>query len=187
VRRDELAPDPLRQFAAWYEEAGRNDAVALATATLDGAPSARMVLLKGFGADGFVFYTGYESRKGGELAENPRAALLFYWDGPGRQVRVEGRVDRVSAAENDAYWASRPLGSRLSAAASEQSAVVSSREELERRVAGLKGEPPRPERWGGYRLEPEAYELWQHRDDRLHDRFRYGRAGDGWRIERLQP
>jgi pyridoxamine 5'-phosphate oxidase len=184
VRRDDLDSDPLRQLVAWYPG---DDAVALATATPDGAPSARMVLLKGFDERGFVFYTGYESRKGRELEANPRAALLFYWSAPGRQVRVEGTVARVSAEESDAYWASRPLGSRLSAAASEQSAPVASREELERRVAQLDSEPARPERWGGYRLVPEAYEFWQHRDDRLHDRFRYERAGEGWRVVRLQP
>src|SRR5581483_3728359 len=113
--------------------------------------------------------------------------LLFYWDALGRQVRIEGRVTRVSPVESDEYWATRPLGSRLSAAASEQSAPVATREELERRVAGLAGELPRPERWGGYRLRPDAYEFWQHRDDRLHDRFRYEREGDAWRVERLQP
>jgi pyridoxamine 5'-phosphate oxidase len=146
-----------------------------------------MVLLKGFDSGGLVFYTSYDSRKGRELELNPRAALLFYWDALGRQVRIEGPVERVAEVESDAYWASRPLGSRLSAAASEQSAPVASREELEARVAALTGEPPRPERWGGYRLAPQAYEFWQHRDDRLHDRFCYERAGDGWRVERLQP
>ena len=192
LRRRALEPDPLQQFAAWFEDARRAggrlpEAVALATATPDGAPSARMVLLKGFDADGFVFYSGYESRKGRELEANPRAALLFYWEALGRQVRIEGPVERVSAAESDEYWGSRPLGSRLSAAASEQSAVVASREELERRVAGLADASARPERWGGYRLAPETYEFWQHRDDRLHDRFRYERAADGWRVARLQP
>ena len=190
-RRD-LEPDPLAQFAGWFEAAraagGRlPEAVALATATPDGAPSARMVLLKGFDAEGLVFYSGYESRKGRELAANPRAALLFYWDALGRQVRIEGAVTRVSDEESDAYWATRPLGSRLSAAASEQSAPVGSREVLESRVAALSADPPRPARWGGYRLVPEVYEFWQHRDDRLHDRFRYERAADGWTVQRLQP
>ena len=166
------------------------EAMALATATADGRPSVRMVLLKGVDERGFSFYTGYESRKGRELAENPRAALLFHW--PGRQVRIEGPVERVTADESDAYFASRPRGSRLSAIASRQSEVVSSREELEGRVAELEeqfagAEPPRPDRWGGFRLVPETFELWQHRDDRLHDRLRYRRDGDAWLVERLSP
>ena len=197
LRRRHLDPDPAAQFAGWYAEARESgvrmpEAVALATATRDGAPSARMVLLKGFDRAGFVFFSGYDSRKGHELAENPRAALLFYWDALGRQVRIEGRVGRVDTAESDEYWATRPLGSRLSAAASEQSRAVAGRELLEQRVASLAAEaedtgPPRPERWGGYRLEPDAFEFWQHRDDRLHDRFRYSREDGGWTVERLQP
>jgi pyridoxamine 5'-phosphate oxidase len=195
LRRRDLDPDPVAQFRAWYaaaREAGGRlpEAVALATATRTGAPSARMVLLKGFDAAGFVFFTGYESRKGRELDDNPRAALLFYWEALGRQVRVEGGVDRVAEEESDAYWASRPPASRLSAAASEQSRPIGTREELERRVESLAaaGEAPRPARWGGYRLEPDVFEFWQHRDDRLHDRFRYARdSGGGWAVERLQP
>jgi len=160
----------------------------LATATPEGAPSARLVLLKEVDAeDGFVFYSGYESRKGRELAANPRAALLFYWDVLGRQVRVEGRVERLAAADSDAYWQSRPPGSRRSAAASRQSEPIESRAALERAVSELDEAPPRPERWGGYRLVPDEVELWQHRDDRLHDRLRYRREGAGWRRERLQP
>jgi pyridoxamine 5'-phosphate oxidase len=187
--------DPLRQFSRWFDEAAAAgvampEAMALATATRDGRPSVRMVLLKGFDERGFAFYTGYESRKGRELAENPRAALLFHW--PGRQARIEGPVERLPAEESDAYFASRPRGSRLSAIASRQSEVISRREELEGRVAELEKrfagtEPPRPDRWGGYRLVPETYELWQHRDDRLHDRLRYRRDGDGWLLERLSP
>ena len=187
--------DPLRQFAAWFAAARERgaympEAMALATASADGAPSARMVLLKGYDERGFVFYTGYESRKGAELAENPRAALLFYWAEQGRQVRVEGPVARVAAAEADAYFASRPLGSRLSAAASRQGSVVAGRDELEARVEELRSsgvEIARPEHWGGFRLSPAAYEFWQHRDDRLHDRLRYVRDGDAWRVERLAP
>jgi pyridoxamine 5'-phosphate oxidase len=191
----QVDPDPLRQFARWFEEAAAAgvampEAMALATATGDGRPSVRMVLLKGFDERGFSFYTGYESRKGRELAENPRAALLFHW--PRRQMRIEGPVERLTAEESDAYFASRPRGSRLSAIASRQSEVVSSREELEVRVAELDerfagAEPPRPDRWGGFRLVPETYELWQHRDDRLHDRLRYRRDGDAWLVERLSP
>jgi pyridoxamine 5'-phosphate oxidase len=191
----QVDPDPLRQFARWFEEAAAAgvamaEAMALATATGDGRPSVRMVLLKGFDERGFSFYTGYESRKGQELAENPRAALLFQW--PGRQVRIEGPVERLTAEESDAYFGSRPRGSRLSAIASRQSEIVSSRAELEARVAELEerfagAEPPRPDRWGGFRLVPETYELWQHRDDRLHDRLRYRREGDAWLVERLSP
>jgi pyridoxamine 5'-phosphate oxidase len=185
-------PDPLRQFARWREEA-RDElvAVALATATPDGAPSARMVLLKGADERGLTFFSSYESRKGKELAANPRAALLVYWPAAGRQVRVEGEVTRLDPADSDAYFATRPAGSRVSAAASPQSSVVSDRADLERRVADVRGrygdEPPRPESWGGYRLTPATWEFWQHREDRLHDRLRYRRDGSRWLLERLAP
>jgi pyridoxamine 5'-phosphate oxidase len=163
--------------------------VALATATPDGAPSVRMVLLKGASEQGFTFFTNYDSRKGRELAENPRAALLFHW--PGRQVRVEGRVERISDAESDAYFATRPRGGQLAAWASEQSKPVESRETLVARFAELDaahpGEVPRPPHWGGYRLVPETYEFWEHRDNRLHDRFRLRRSGDAWAVDRLSP
>jgi pyridoxamine 5'-phosphate oxidase len=194
VQLDEadLDPDPLRQFESWFaaaREAGVRapEAMALATATPHGAPSARMVLLKGVDERGFVFFTSYESRKGDELEANPRAALLFYWDPLGRQVRVEGPVERVSAEESDAYFASRPPGSRAGAAASRQSRPLADRAELERAVAALGGDATRPELWGGYRLRPERYEFWQHRENRLHDRFRYEREGEGWSIQRLYP
>jgi len=194
LRRSDLEPDPLAQFAAWFLAAGEAgvpvpEAMALATAATDGSPSARMVLLKGFDERGFVFFTGYGSRKGRELAANPRGALLFHWQPIGRQVRVEGVVTQVPEEESEAYFRSRPLRSRLSAIASDQSEPVGARAELEARVAALAGEtdPPRPADWGGYVLAPAAYEFWQHRDDRLHDRFRYERDSAGWRIERLQP
>jgi len=197
LRRNDLDPDPLRQFHAWYAAAtaadvARPDAVALATATADGRPSVRFVLLKEADEQGFRFYSGYESRKGLELQANPRAALCFYWHELGRQVRVEGLVSRVPAGDSDLYFATRPYGAQLSAAASRQSEVVGGRRELETAVEELRsrygqGMVPRPEIWGGYALAPEEYEFWQHRDDRLHDRFRYRRAGQAWAIERLTP
>ena len=193
----EVDRDPLAQFRHWYADAEAAEirmpqAMVLATASEDGAPSARMVLLKGIDDGEFVFFTGYVSRKAGELASNPTAALLFYWDPLGRQVRVEGVVRRVSAGESDAYFATRPRGAQLAAAASKQSAVLSSREELDSRVAELErryagGDVPRPEHWGGYRLSPNVYEFWQHREDRAHDRLRYRRDGGGWKVERLSP
>ena len=194
---DEVDPDPLRQFQRWFDDASASairapEAAALATATPDGRPSARIVLVKVFDADGFVFYTGTESRKGRELRDNPRAALLFHWDDLGRQVRIEGAVAPISPGEAAAYFARRPRGSRLSAWASPQSAVIADRAWLERRVAEIGArfegaEVDLPPAWGGYRLSPEVYELWQHREDRLHDRLRYRRDGDGWRLERLGP
>jgi pyridoxamine 5'-phosphate oxidase len=185
-------PDPLRQFETWFADAAEGlrvpEAVALATATRDGAPSARMVLLKDFGERGFVFYSNYESRKGRELAENPRAALLFYWDPPRRQVRIEGEVERLGEKESAEYFLTRPLGARLSAWASRQSDVVESRQALEDAVEQLRGEElGAPSFWGGYVLRPSVYEFWQHREDRLHDRLRYRRDGDAWVLERLAP
>ena len=189
--------DPIAQFRAWFDAAAEAGVVfpettTLATASAGGAPSARMVLLKGADEDGFVFYTGHESRKGRELAENPRAALVFYWQPLGRQVRVEGTVERVAPQESDAYFASRPRGSQLAAWASQQSRPLASREELEQRYAEVEAEydgrdVPRPERWGGYRLRPNAIEFWEHRDNRLHERFRYTRARESWVAEILSP
>jgi len=193
---DDLDLDPLRQFQRWYrvaiEAVRAPDATALATATADGAPSVRMVLLKSFDERGFVFFTHYESRKGGQLEENPRAALLLYWDPLGRQVRIEGNVERTSREENEDYFGTRPRESRLAALASRQSRPLAGRDELEARVTELDAElagrePPLPATWGGFRLVPETYEFWQHRENRLHDRFRYRRDRDGWIVERLSP
>ncbi|HZT94307.1 MAG TPA: pyridoxamine 5'-phosphate oxidase [Gaiellaceae bacterium] len=197
LRRADLASDPLEQFRGWFAEAAAAvevpEAMAVATATADGAPSVRMVLLKGYDERGLVFYTHYPSRKGRELEVNPRAALLFHWSPLGRQVRVEGRVERVPEGESDAYFATRPHGAQLGALASQQSAPLASRVELEERLAELEadlagGPVQRPPTWGGFLLVPEAWEFWQHGANRLHDRFRYEReASGGWRIERLFP
>jgi pyridoxamine 5'-phosphate oxidase len=193
---DDLDPDPLVQLRRWLAEARDAgvelpESMTLATATRDGFPSARIVLLKDAGAEGLSFYSDYESRKGHELAENPRAALVLYWHPFGRQVRVEGAVERIPPEQSDEYFRSRPLGSRLSAAVSHQSEVVASRDELEHAAAELglrRGENvERPERCGGYRLVPELWEFWQHRLDRLHDRFRYRLGAGDWIIERLAP
>ena len=192
----DLDPDPLRLFEGWFAEAGAAgeavpEAMALATATAEGRPSARMVLLKQADERGFAFHTNYESRKGDELAENPYAALLLHWRALGRQVRVEGRVERVSADESEAYFRTRPHGSRIAAWASPQSRPLTSRAELERLwadAAARHGDDPQlPPHWGGYRLVPDAYEFWEHGDDRLHDRIRYERDGDRWSITRLAP
>lgn len=191
--------DPIRQFAVWFDEAVaarllEPNAMALATASPDGRPSVRMVLLKGFETAGFVFYTNYESRKGAELAANPRAALDLFWVELERQVRIEGSVERVTPEQSDAYFHSRPRGSQLGAAASHQSTVLPGREPLERRLEELEAQYvdsdtiPRPEYWGGYRVVPEVIEFWQGRANRLHDRLRYTRRPDGsWTIERLAP
>jgi pyridoxamine 5'-phosphate oxidase len=197
LRRSDLVEDPFEQFANWYAEAGAAGeplpaAVALATASLDGRPSARMVLLKGVDDRGFSFYSGWESRKARELEQNPRAALCFYWHEQGRQVRVEGVVGRLPAQESDDYFATRPCGAQLSAATSRQSEVVKGRDELEAAVADLRsrfpeGDVPRPAHWGGFVLAPDAFEFWQHREDRLHDRFHYSKTRGGWLIERLAP
>ena len=190
----EVGSDPVALFREWFEDARAAgvevpEAMTLATVDADGRPSARMLLLKSADERGFTFFTGYESRKGRELAENPRAALVFYWRPLGRQVRVEGTVRKLSVEESDAYWATRPLRSRAAAAASRQSERIESREALEADFAAklAHGAPPRPERWGGYVLEPDAIELWQHRDDRLHDRLRFTRARESWHSERLAP
>ena len=197
LAESDVAADPIEQFRRWFDaalDAGLHEpnAMTFATATHDGSPSARVVLLKGFDGRGFVFYTNYEGRKGRELEENPRAALLFYWGELERQVRIEGTVSRASEEESDAYYASRPRGSRLGAWASEQSRTVEGREVLEDRIRDLEAEysgreVPRPPFWGGYRVEPEVVEFWQGRENRLHDRIVYRREDGRWEIERLQP
>ena len=198
LSESDMDADPIRQFAAWFQQAlAANlpdpNAMTLATATPDGQPSARIVLLKAFDATGFTFFTNYEGRKARELTANARAALLFFWPELQRQVRIEGIVERVSEAESDDYFRSRPLGSRLGAWASAQSEVIASRDALEERVRQAvqrfpDGEVPRPPFWGGFRVRPLSIEFWQGRPDRLHDRLRYQRVPpEGWHIERLSP
>jgi pyridoxamine 5'-phosphate oxidase len=197
LRRGDLASDPLEQFRSWFAEAVDTvtvpEAMALATATPDAAPSVRMVLLKAADERGLVFYSHHTSRKGRELEANPQAALLFHWSPLGRQVRVEGRVERLPADESDSYFATRPRDAQLGALASRQSEPLGSRAELDERVAEVEreaaeGPVPRPATWGGFRLAPDAWEFWQHRASRLHDRFRYERERSSeWRIERLFP
>jgi pyridoxamine 5'-phosphate oxidase len=197
MEASDLDPDPLRQFQVWFEDAREAgieapESMALATAGSDGRPSVRMVLLKGADELGFGFHTSYKSRKGGELAANPHGALLFYWQSLGRQVRVEGLVEHLPPEESDAYFQTRPLGSRLAAWASPQSSPLADRDELERLYADAaarfaRENVPRPEHWGGFRLVPDAYEFWQHAENRLHDRIRYEREGDAWTRGRLAP
>jgi pyridoxamine 5'-phosphate oxidase len=197
LAESDVAADPIEQFRRWFDaalDAGLHEpnAMTVATATRDGRPSARVVLLKGFDERGLVFYTNYEGRKGREIEENPRAALLFYWGELERQVRVEGPVSRVPEEESDAYYASRPRGSRLGAWASEQSRTAEGRGVLEGRIRDLEAEyegreVPRPPFWGGYRVGPEVVEFWQGRENRLHDRIVYRREDGGWEIQRLQP
>jgi pyridoxamine 5'-phosphate oxidase len=199
ARLDEkdVSPDPFAEFARWFAEAqaaeaAEVNAMVLATATLDGRPSARVVLLKGFDERGFVFFTDYRSRKAEELETNPRAALGFHWTELERQIRIEGKVARTSLEESESYYRTRPIGSRLGAWASHQSRAIGSRadleaglREVERRFSGP--DVPLPQHWGGYRVSPECFEFWQGRENRLHDRIRYLREGDGWRVERLSP
>jgi len=198
LKESDVASDPIEQFRSWFDEVLAADlhepnAMTLATATQEGRPSARVVLLKGFDERGFVFYTSYVGRKSEELETNPNCALVFYWGELERQVRVEGRASRVSEEESDEYFGSRPRGSRLGAWASEQSRPVEGRGALEERLRGLEAEyegreVPRPPFWGGYQVEPEVIEFWQGRENRLHDRLVYRRSDNGeWGRERLQP
>jgi pyridoxamine 5'-phosphate oxidase len=198
LRESDVHPNPFKQFEKWFEEAmaahpDEPNAMALATATKDGVPSARMILLKGFDERGFVFFTNYDSQKGRELEQNPQAALVFYWPELAKQVRVTGEVSQVMKEESEAYFQSRPIGSQLGALASHQSQVIPNREVLERRLEELTAEYqnrpiPLPPHWGGYRLSPRAIEFWQGRPNRLHDRLRYTRQANGrWLIERLSP
>jgi len=194
----DVLPDPMAQFAVWFQEALNSqliepNAMTLATAAANGRPSARTVLLKGFDKQGFVFYTNYESRKGQELAENPQAALLFTWLELERQIRIEGKVEKVSSEESLTYFQSRPKASQIGAWASPQSRVIESREVLEKRMADLVRQNtqaeklPLPPFWGGYRLVPGVIEFWQGRESRLHDRICYTQSGGSWEIERLAP
>jgi pyridoxamine 5'-phosphate oxidase len=194
----DAAQDPIEQFRGWFDDALAADlhepnAMTLATATPGGSPSARIVLIKGFDERGFIFYTNYGGRKAREIEANPHCALVFYWGELERQVRVEGRVSRISGEESDAYFASRPRGSQLGAWVSEQSRSIANRGALELRLRELEREYegceiPRPPFWGGYRVEPEVIEFWQGRENRLHDRLLYRRSEDGgWKRERLQP
>jgi len=197
LRDEDLDPDPIVQFGNWFRHAWESgvaapEAVALATASSAGVPSVRMVLMKHYNERGFVFYSNYESRKAEDLESNPRAALLFYWEPAGRQVRIEGAAERTTPEESAAYVRTRQRGSQLSALASPQSRPVESRGVLELRVVEIAArhegdDLPLPDAWGGYRVVPERIEFWQHRADRLHDRLRYSRAADGWRTERLAP
>ncbi len=190
-------PDPFRQFGTWFAEAQaagieEANAMTLATASPDGIPSARTVLLKGFGEEGFAFYTNYESQKGRDLLDNPRAALLFYWKELERQVRLTGPIERMSREETELYFRSRPIGSQIGALVSRQSQVVPSRAALEEEFARLEVEyagktVPLPDYWGGFRLRPTSFEFWQGRPNRLHDRLRYRPDEGSWRIERLSP
>lgn len=193
----DVAPEPLEQFNRWWKDASTSEvdepnAMTLATSTPDGYPSARIVLLKSFDADGFVFFTNYESRKGLEMAANPNVSLLFFWRELERQVRIDGVVSKVSAAMSDEYYNSRPAGSRLSAIVSPQSKVVPHRSFLEEQVQILAEkyvlkEPERPAYWGGYAVKPVRMEFWQGRSNRLHDRLLYSQEGNSWKIERLAP
>ncbi len=196
LRREMLAADPVEQFASWFAQARESvplaEAMVLATSDSGGAPAARFVLLKGFGPEGFDFYTDYRGGKARQLEANPGAALVFWWRELGKQIRISGPVSRLDATESDAYFATRPREAQLGAWASEQSAPLEDKAELTRRIDEVSQrfegrDVERPEHWGGYRLVPDEIEFWQQGESRLHDRFRFRRQGDGWTIERLSP
>jgi pyridoxamine 5'-phosphate oxidase len=196
LNENDVAPNPIVQFTKWWNDAMESqvievNAMTLATCDKDGKPSARIVLLKGFDERGFIFFTNYESRKAKNLAENPKAALIFFWKEIERQIRIEGTVEKVSAQESDAYFFSRPEGSRIGAWASPQSKIITGRNMLEENVQKYKEEfknsIPRPPHWGGYRVMPELIEFWQGRSNRLHDRIQYTKTGGSWKVDRLAP
>jgi pyridoxamine 5'-phosphate oxidase len=198
LNETEVAANPIDQFTIWWDDAVRSEieevnAMTLATVTAEGFPSARIVLLKGYTEEGFVFFTNYQSHKGQELAQNPRASLVFFWKALERQVRIEGLAEKISAADSEAYFQSRPVGSRIGAWASPQSTVIPNREVIENNVFELEkkygnGPVPRPEHWGGYMVKPVSIEFWQGRSSRLHDRILYTAQKDlQWKIERLAP
>lgn len=198
LSENDVAADPIEQFGRWWNEAVQSEleevnAMTLATATANGRPAARIVLLKDYNEEGFVFFTNYDSHKGEEMKDNPHAALVFFWVALERQVRIEGTVEKVSAEESDAYFVSRPRGSRIGAWASPQSKVISNREVVEKNVTAMEqqfgeGDIPRPQHWGGYRVKPVLIEFWQGRPSRLHDRILYTADEAGkWKIERLAP
>jgi pyridoxamine 5'-phosphate oxidase len=197
LQEEDMKPEPFTLFREWFDEARRagfylSESIALATATPDGRPSVRMMLLKEFDERGFRFFTNYESRKGAELDLNSRAAMLLYWNTLHRQVRIEGTVEKLSRQESEEYFHTRPRGSQIGAWASNQSSVLTGRAELDERFEELQArfegtEVPLPPYWGGYRLVPERFEFWQGRANRLHDRLRYTRAEQGWILERLAP
>jgi pyridoxamine 5'-phosphate oxidase len=197
LSKENINKNPFEQFSYWYKMALDTgfihpDAMTLATADKNGKPSARIVLLKSFDEKGFIFFTNYESRKGNELTANPYASLVFYWDKIDKQVRIEGSIEKISVKESEIYFHSRPQGSQLGALASPQSKVIEDREYLEEKFSELSKkyegkEIPLPENWGGYRVKPFYFEFWQSRDNRLHDRIRYVKERDFWKLERLAP
>jgi len=196
LEEKDVYADAIQQFTYWWHEAVNSEieevnAMTLATATITGVPSARIVLLKDYDEEGFVFFTNYQSHKGKELEENPKAALVFFWKELERQVRIEGDIEKIEAKDSDAYFSSRPIGSRIGAWASPQSQVIGNRKNIEENAAAVQAkfgdEIPRPAYWGGYRLKPAKIEFWQGRSNRLHDRLLYTKHSNGWNIERLAP